>query len=366
MKGCGFLAAGVCLSSFIPNLVFAESLPEGLKEALWYEKLPNAKTRCTLCPNFCERAHGENGMCRSRGNRNGVYYSLSYGKPCVISLDEAEKCPLYHFQLSGKAFSIATAGCNLFCKFCQNWTFSQVSPEDAIKSYDLSPEAVVAKAKENNCTAISYFYTEPTVYYEYMLDTARLARRAGLKNIMVTAGYINPKPLCEILPHLDAVTMGIKGWNEKFYREYIGGELGHVKETIQELSRNKNVWWEAVNLVIPTLNDDMNDIAGMAKWLRDTAGAERPLHFSRFRPEYRLKLLPMTPYATLTRARDLARKEGLQYVYIGNMPGHEGANTWCPSCGKMVVERLAFTVLKKNIVNGCCAFCNHTIKGVWT
>jgi pyruvate formate lyase activating enzyme len=224
---------------------------------------------------------------------------------------------------------------------------------------------VVLKALEHKADAISYFYTEPTIFYEYMLDIAKLAREEGLKNIMVTAGYINAEPLQELMPYFDAMTVGLKGWDEDFYRKYIGGELHYVKETIKILAGQDKVWWEVVNLIVTSLNDNIQDIAQMSKWLCETAGPYRPLHFTRFRPQYQLKRLPMTPVATLTKARQVAMEQGLKYVYIGNMPGHEGSHTYCPQCGKMIVERLAFQVLKKKIVNGKCSYCGCKIGGVW-
>jgi pyruvate formate lyase activating enzyme len=354
-----------CAGGFLARGVLAADGTSGLKEALYYRGLPDAKTQCTLCPNLCVRGPGEDGQCRARGNRRGRYYSLVYGRPCVIALDSVAKCPLNHYELPSKVFSIATAGCNLTCSYCQNWTYSQAGPDQVPKQLELSPRAVVQKAQQNKASGIAYFYTEPVVYYEYMLDVAKLARARRLTNVMVTAGYISPEPFRAALPLMDAVTFGLKGWDDAFYQEYIGCPLEPVKEAIRVLAQAKNVWWEVVNLIIPSLNDDMADIAAMAQWLRQTAGAERPLHFTRFRPQYKLKRLPITPTATLTKARDTAMAQGLKYVYVGNMPGHQGANTICPNCGKVVVERMAFTVLKKNLKGGRCAFCGHQIGGLW-
>jgi len=230
----------------------------------------------------------------------------------------------------------------------------------------MTPADVVATAVKHGAGAISYFYTEPVVFYEYMLDIAKAARRQNLKNIMVTAGYINQEPLEALLPYLDAVTLGLKGWNEEYYREYVGGELAHVRRTIDVLASSGGVWWEVVNLIVPSLNDSMDEIAAMAAWLRDVGGPERPLHLTRFRPEYRLKRLPMTPAATLTQARATALRQGLKYVYVDNLPGHEGANTYCPECTSTVVERLAFTVLKQQVNRGKCQVCGNKIVGVWS
>ena len=365
LSRCALAGLGFCAAGTLGRALLAASRSPALKEALYCKALPGGRTQCLLCPNQCVRKDGENGLCHARGNRGGKYYSLVYGRPCVLALDEVEKCPLHHFQVQGRAFSLATAGCNLTCQYCQNWAFSQAGPDEVPKCYDLSPQAAVAKALEHKAGAVAYFYTEPTVYYEYMLDIARLARQRNLKNVVVTAGYVNPEPLRQLLPYVDAVAFGLKGWNDDFYRTYIGGELGHVKEAIKILAASESVWWEVVTLIVPSLNDSMKEIAEMSAWLRDTAGPERPLHFTRFRPEYRLKRLPMTPATTLTKAREVAMQQGLKYVYVGNLPGHEGANTYCPRCGRTIVERLSFTVLKKRIVDGQCAFCNYKIGGVW-
>jgi len=365
LASCAAGAATLWVGGTLARRVLAATKRTNLKEAMYWRSLPGGKTQCLLCPNQCVRGPGEDGLCHARGNRNGRYYSLVYGIPCVIALDEVEKCPLNHFQVQGKAFSLATAGCNLTCKYCQNWQFSQVGPDEVPRAYDLSPEAAVAKAIEQRAGAIAYFYTEPVVYYEYMLATAMLARRRNLKNVMVTAGYISPEPFKNVLPYIDAVAFGLKGWNEKFYQEYIGCELKYIKESMQLLAQMPEVWWEVVVLIVPSLNDRMDEIAAMAKWLRDVAGPERPLHFTRFRPEYRLKTLPMTPAATLTRAREVAIQQGLKYVYVGNLPGHEGGNTYCPQCGKVVLERVLFTVVKKHMSFGNCIACGYKIAGVW-
>ena len=356
---------GVCVAGTLGAPALAGINDRRLHGAKYYRRLWGGRTRCMLCPNACVRERGQDGQCRARGNRGGVYYSLVYGRPAVLALDEVEKCPLYHFQIGGRTFSIATAGCNLTCSYCQNWTFSQVGPDEAPKSYELTPKEVVDKAVENEAAAVAFFYTEPTVYYEYMLDIAKLARRRRLKTVMVTAGYIEPEPLKELLPHIDAVTLGLKGWDEAFYRETIGGELKYVKRTIEMLARQDGVWWEVVNLIVPSLNDKAEDIAAMAAWLYETAGPERPLHFTRFRPEYRLKRLPITPAASLTAAREAAMAAGIKYVYVGNLPGHEGANTYCPSCGKLLVERLGFKIVDNQVLNVKCRFCDRRIGGVW-
>lgn len=360
---CG--ALGLCALG-LPDLLSAASSKTGLRKALYWRPMPGGKTQCTLCPNLCVRGEGEVGRCHVRANVGGVLRSLVYGRPCVIALDETEKCPLNHFRLPGKAFSVATAGCNLDCQYCHNWSFAQAGPDEAPKVYSISPEEVVGKALENKASAIAYFYTDPVVFYEYMLDIARLAKAKGLKNIMVTAGYISPDALRQALPLLDAVALGLKGFDDGFYRKYVGCGLEPVKKTVEILAADRRVWWEVVHLILPSLNDDIPRIAAMARWLKTVAGPEVPLHFTRFRPDYRLKRLPVTPAKTLTKAREAAMAQGLKYVYVGNMPGHAGANTFCPSCGKAVVERTGFAVVGSRMKGSRCGYCGAVIKGVWS
>lgn len=345
------------------------------KKADYWSALDGKRTKCLLCPNGCVTSPGENGRCRSRGNRDGIYYSLSYGRPCVIALDSIEKSPLYHFQIQGQAFSIATPGCNLACKYCHNWEYSQKGPLDVEKVFDLEPEEVVRRAQKHGVTTMNYFYTEPTIYYEYMMDIARLARRAGMKNVCVTAGYINEEPLRNLIPFIDAFVVGLKGFTEDYYNEYMNGPLEPVKRTLKILSENRKAslmkgsdgtapWFEIVYLVVPGLNDKESEIDAMASWLHENIGQDVPLHFTRFSPAYQLKNLPPTPVGTLDQARKIAMKAGLEYVYEGNLPGSEGAHTYCPVCHKKVIERLGFTVIKNDLHKGRCQ-CGHTLPGNW-
>lgn len=346
-----------------------------LKKADYWSALGGKRTKCLLCPNACITSPGENGRCRSRGNRNGTYYSLSYGRPCVIALDDIEKSPLYHFQIEGKAFSIATPGCNLACKYCHNWEYSQKGPLEVAEVFSLEPEEVIRRAKKHGVTTMNYFYTEPTVYYEYMIEIARLARRAGMRNVCVTAGYINEKPLRNLIPLIDAFVVGLKGFTEDYYSEYMNGPLEPVKRTLQILSENKNLsrkkgledkdpWFEIVYLVVPGLNDKESELDTMARWVYKNIGRDVPLHFTRFSPAYQLKNLPPTPVGTLDQARDIAMKAGLEYVYEGNVPGSEGAHTYCPRCHQKVIERLGFTVIKNDLKKGQCQ-CGHRLPGNW-
>jgi len=315
-----------------------------VKEAMFYEPLENKVVRCTLCPRYCVIPPGKRGFCRCRENIDGKLYAINYGKVCSAAVDPIEKKPLYHFYPGSLAFSIATAGCNFRCKHCQNWEVSQAAPDEVLYN-TLYPEDIVRMTLEYRCEGISYTYTEPTVFYELMYDTANIARRKGLYNVMVTNGYINEEPLKNL--KIDGMNIDIKG-NERFYREICGASLEPVLRTAI-LSKKMGIHVEVTNLIIPTYNDNMEDILNLIHFVRDYLGRDTPLHFTRFFPRYKLLDIPPTPIEVLERARNLALEEGLKYVYIGNVPGHEGENTYCPRCGTLLIDRSKFTMVVVNI-----------------
>ncbi len=328
----------------------------------FFVPLEGKRIRCTLCPRGCVVAEGKRGYCEVRENRGGRYYSLVYGNPCAIHVDPIEKKPLFHVLPGTKSFSIATAGCNFDCKFCQNFEISQALPEDTC-NYDLAPEAVVSLAGEYGCRSVAYTYVEPTIFFEYMYDTAKLARKAGVFNVCHSNGFINPDPLNRLLQYLDAANIDLKGFTEVYYREMTGGSLAPVLETLKTLK--KRIHLEITNLIEPTKNDDPKEIKEMCAWIRDHLGKDTPLHFSRFYPTYKLRNLPPTPASTLEKARDIAVRTGLEYVYIGNVPGHEAENTYCAGCGKMLVRRAGYMVQEVHITKGACRFCGKSIPGIW-
>jgi pyruvate formate lyase activating enzyme len=319
--------------------------------------------RCGLCPHRCVLAEGERGTCRVRENRGGKLYTFVYGNPCAVNVDPIEKKPFYHFLPGTAAFSLATAGCNLRCQYCQNYTISQQPPEET-PNYDAPPEAVVTATAQSGAPSIAYTYSEPIVFYEYMLDTARLARRAGLRNVVISAGYINPDPLRELCRAVDAIKIDLKGYNDDFYRQVCSGTLEPVLEAIQVI-HDMGVHLEIVNLVVPTLNDDLAELRALVEWVMEALGPDVPLHFSRFHPDYQLMNLPATPIETLEAARQAALDIGLHYVYMGNVPGHEGNHTYCPHCGQMIVQRSAMATIAMNVVDGRCGYCQAPIAGVW-
>ena len=323
-----------------------------------------AKTvQCELCPNGCVLDINEVSRCRTRKNKDGVLYSLVYGKPCAVHVDPIEKKPFFHFLPGTTAFSIATAGCVLSCKFCQNWQISQARPEDT-DTYDLPPDKVVMNAQFYKSRSIAYTYTEPTVFYEYMYDTAIIAKKKGVRNTMHSCGYIKEKPLRKLSKYMDAADIDLKAFTEDFYARICSGSLKPVLDTLVVL-KEEGVWLEITNLVIPTLNDDTKKIKEMCVWIHKNLGPDVPIHFSRFFPHYKLKNLPPTPLKTLTDARNTAMDVGLRYVYIGNIR-HEGESTFCPKCKKMLIERAGYFVKQNNVSNGTCRFCSTPIAGIWS
>lgn len=321
------------------------------------------KVLCELCPTECLLDDYQVGGCRVRINKGGVLYSLVYGKPCAVAIDPIEKKPFFHFLPATTAFSIATAGCVLGCKFCQNWQISQANPEDT-DNHDLPPDAVVRQAIFYGCRTITYTYTEPTVFYEYMYDTAVIAKRMNIKNTMHTCGYIKERPLRELSRYMDAADVDLKAFTEDFYQKICGGRLRPVLDALLVL-KEENVWIEITNLVIPNLNDDIKKIKEMCQWIVKNLGADVPLHFSRFFPYYKLKDLPPTPIETLNDARKAAMDAGLRYVYIGNIRS-DAENTYCPRCKRLLIERLGYYVKQNNIIDGRCRFCKTSIPGVWS
>ena len=286
-------------------------------ECKYYQRLEDEKVQCLLCPHHCRIADGKTGICRSRRNHHGKLVSEVYARPCAIAIDPIEKKPLYHFHPGTTCLSIACTGCNFRCLNCQNHDISQAAP-DEVDHYELQPEDVVALCLKHKCPGIAYTYTEPLTYLEYITDTARLAREAGLWNILVSAGYVCPEPLADLLPYLDAANIDLKSFNDDIYQRVSGGHLSTVLDTILAM-RDAGVWIELTNLLIPGINDDMEMIRNMCRWIVDNKLEGAPLHFSRFFPQYRMKNLPPTPIETLKKAQQIAHEEGIRHVYLGNV-----------------------------------------------
>ncbi|NQU79139.1 AmmeMemoRadiSam system radical SAM enzyme [Candidatus Woesearchaeota archaeon] len=337
---------------------------DNMKKAMFYDVIKGTTVKCCLCPNFCVIKDGEKGSCNVRVNRKGTLYSMAYGLPYTANSDPVEKKPLFHFRPGSKTFSIATAGCNLHCLFCQNWQISQRGPED-MPCFRMDPEKVVAKAKEEGCDSISYTYVEPAVFYEYMLDIAKIAHKNGLKNIIVTNGYLNPEPVKLLYKHIDACNVDLKSFNEEFYIKYCNGRLQPILDTIKTIHK-MGVWLELTTLMIPTMNDDMDVFKSQCEWIKDKLNDNVPLHISRFFPFYKLARLPPTPPETLDKAYMIAKDAGLNNVYIGNIKTAGKENTLCPKCKKTLIERVHHSISAKRMVNNRCPDCNTKIVGVFT
>jgi pyruvate formate lyase activating enzyme len=331
-------------------------------EAHYYNLTPRG-VQCGICPNECNLKPGEESMCHNRVNFDNKLYSVAYGNPCAAHVDPIEKKPLLHFLPQSTAFSIATAGCNFACLNCQNWEISQTSPSKTT-NMELMPAAVVETCISSKCESIAYTYSEPTSFYEYMFDTAKLAKAKNIRNVLVSNGYIKQEPLQKLIPYLDAANIDLKAFDNTLHLKLTGGKLQPVLDTLVALQKSK-VWLEITNLVVPSWSDNFDMIGQMCKWLGKNGFTEVPLHFSRFSPLYKLTQLPVTPLNTLLKAKEIAVAEGCKYVYIGNVPGKGFENTYCPSCNKLVIERRGFSLLSVNMKEGKCNSCQAKIAGVW-
>lgn len=332
--------------------------------ASFWEKAGNKIVKCLLCPRKCVLKNGQRGICTVRINKEGTLYTLGYGNPVAVHIDPIEKKPFFNVTPGEPTLSIAVAGCNMRCLFCQNWQISQ-SPPDQTYNYDLTPQQIVDMAIMNNCKYVVYTYTEPTVFYEYMLETAKEAKKRNIRNAMHSCGYINPEPLRELLKYMEAVNIDLKGFSEEFYAKMgLFAQLEPVLETLK-IIKEEGVWLEITNLIIPGMNDDPEQIRQMCEWIKENLGDDVPIHFSRFMPTYKLANLPPTPVGTLEKAYDIAKEEGLKYVYIGNIPGHSGENTYCPNCGKKIIERRGYLVRTNSVKDYKCQFCGEEISGRW-
>jgi len=357
-----------------------------VREASHWRKLRD-KVRCRLCPNNCLLAPGDRGRCRNRVNHEGTLYTLVYGNPCSFHNDHIEKKPLFHFLPGTKVFSVATSGCGFRCLNCQNWDISQRKPEETkdaagpevlgtierlkeglsrqdARRLSMFPEHVVGIAEALKAPSIAYTYSEPTCFFEYMIDTARLARDKGVKNVWVTCGYIHRKPLEEFCEVLDAANVDLKGFDPETYRTLNSGKLQPILDTLK-LLKDRGVWFEVTNLIVPTYTDDLGMIRRMCDWLVENLGPDYPLHFSRFHPQHKLTHLPATPSDVLIRARSVARDAGLRYVYVGNVVVEGGGRTYCPKCKRVVIDRYGYTVRTMDVVDGKCRFCGTPVAGVW-
>jgi pyruvate formate lyase activating enzyme len=335
-----------------------------VKEALIYQKLDKDKVRCNLCSHRCMIHPGRDGICKVRENIRGILYTKVYGRTISHHVDPVEKKPLYHFYPGSKAYSVATPGCNFHCLFCQNWDISQLINSEILESgQKATPEQIVWNAKQTGCKSIAYTYTEPTIFFEYNYDTARLAHEAGLKNIYVSNGYMTYEMLDMISPYLDAVNIDLKAFREKTYRRIIGARLQPVLDNLKKI-KQMGIWLEVTSLIIPGINDDPKEIQDMANYVAAELGVDVPWHISRFFPAYKMKDVPATPLKTLRSAKEIGLIAGLKYVYVGTVASDRYMDTKCPQCGYILIERLNFEITKNNIMDGHCPNCGTKIPGV--
>lgn len=329
---------------------------------MFYKKLPDKAIECRTCFKLCVVGSGKRGYCRVRENVNGEYISLVYALPAAIHIDPIEKEPQLHMLPGSNILCFGTAGCNFRCQHCHNWHLSQANPED-LEVYDLPPEKAVELAIERDIPTISFTYNEPIAFYEYVYDIAVLAKEKGLRILWHSNGSMTQEALKALLKYTDAVTIDLKGFTDKAY-ENSSAILKPVLDTLITI-KQEGIWLEIVNLVIPTINDNLQDIKKMCMWIKENIGIDTPLHFSRFFPSYKLTHISPTPISTLEKAYQIAKYTGLQYVTIGNVPGHKYNSTFCPKCNNRLIHRIHFQVLKNDIINGKCRFCSHKIPGIW-
>jgi len=334
-----------------------------MHEAMLYEKLEDKVVKCRLCSHRCRINNFKRGICRVRENRDGTLYSLVYERVISLAIDPIEKKPLYHFYPGSDALSLATVGCNFTCLHCQNYQISQLPKERGeIVGEEISAEEIVFQAKLKNCQVIAYTYTEPTIFFEYAYDIARLAKEEGIKNVFITNGYMSEEALRKINPYLDAANVDLKSFSEDFYRRICGAHLEPVLSSLK-LMKELGIWVEITTLIIPKLNDSEQELRKIAEFIV-SLGEETPWHISRFYPAYKLNEVPATPASTLHRARQIGLEAGLRYVYTGNVPGDEGENTYCPNCSRVIIRRYGYQIEEFHIENGRCNFCQTKIDGV--
>ncbi len=368
---CGRSLAVCTSAAILPRSLSSQSAQAAVIEkgyigrhhSPYYVPLEDQFIRCVLCPHACEVDVGERGLCQVRENIDGQYYSLVYANPCAVQIDPIEKKPFYHVLPASRSFSIATAGCNFDCKFCQNWEISQAQPDETF-NYRLPPDQVVASAIQYKSLSIASTYVEPVIFMEYMLAIGRLAKSQPLLKVMHSNGFVNEKPLGDLCEVMDAACIDLKGFSEDYYRSMTEGSLAPVLNTLKVL-KSKQIHTEIVTLIVSGKNDDPKQIGAMCQWIYKELGPDVPIHFSRFYPRYKLKGIAPTPVATLDMARDLAMDTGLNYVYIGNIPEHPGGHTYCPQCGKVLIRRVGYRVKMTGLMAGKCDDCGCSIPGIW-
>jgi pyruvate formate lyase activating enzyme len=331
----------------------------------YWTRLDDGRVQCDVCPRFCRLHEGQRGLCFVRGRERDGIELYTYGRSSGFCVDPIEKKPLNHFLPGSSVLSFGTAGCNLACKFCQNWDMSKSREMDTLAD-SASPAELAATASRLGCASVAFTYNDPTVFMEYAIDVANACRDAGVRTVAVTAGYICPEPRVEFFASIDAANVDLKAFTERFYRKICGAELAPVLDTLVYLKHETRVWLEITTLLIPGENDSDAEIDAMTQWIRDKLGPDVPLHFSAFHPDWKMSDHPPTPAATLTRAREIAMRNGLRYVYTGNVHDRAGGSTWCHRCHELLIERDWFELGHWGLTaEGCCAACGEKLPGVF-
>ncbi len=367
LKIPGALAAGAIAGRWFDTARARAAVDQKYyKEALWYHADPSGRVVCELCPNSCRVGPGLEGACRVRENRGGKFYTKVYGRPVTIHKDPIEKKPLFHFLPGTDALSVSNGGCNIVCKFCQNWQLSQSSLDKLPDRFGfVSADDLVSMAARRSCSSIAMTYAEPVVAHEYNLDVARVSKGRAVPMVMISNGFIETAPLEQLLDHLGAYKVDFKAFDDAFYKKICEGRLQPVLEAMKTIKR-KGVWLEIVHLTIPGLNDDPDQTKRLCEWVLKNLGPDVPLHFTRFYPTYMMRNLPSTPPSTLERAWLIAKKAGVRYPYVGNLPGNKGENTHCHSCGALLIKRIGYSTEIVGLKDGKCSKCGTSIPGVWS
>lgn len=337
---------------------------EDLKLAQWWKHTENEKILCTLCPRYCTIGKGQAGFCFIRQNIDDKLYSLGYGRPTGFAVDPIEKKPLNHFLPGSQILSFGTAGCNLGCKFCQNWSISKAK-FDNIQSYTAMPEVVVSLAKKNKTPSIAFTYNDPVIFGEYVIDISKVAREENIKSVMVTAGYIDKDARKDVFKYIDAANVDLKAFSEKFYHKLTLSHLNDVLDTLTWLKNETSVWFEITTLLIPEENDSEEEIKKMVDWILKNLGDEIPVHFTAFHPDFKMTNKPRTPASTLTKARNIALNSGIKFCYVGNIHDSKAQTTYCPSCQKILIKRDWHYITELNMNKNKCVYCGYNLAGIF-
>ena len=355
-----------CLYVIISYINFGAVMSDSsiVKTKYWH-LLDDGRVQCDLCPRECKLHEGQQGLCFVRANQNNEIVLTTYGRSSGFCIDPIEKKPLNHFLPGTPVFSFGTAGCNLACKFCQNWDISKSREMDTLADA-ASPEMIAKTAAQYDCKSVAFTYNDPIIFHEYAIDVAKACRDKDIKTVAVTAGYISPEPRIEFFKWMDAANVDLKAFTERFYHKITGSHLAPVLDTLKYIKHETDCWLETTTLVIPGENDSEKELTEMCEWVVENLGPDVPMHFSAFHPDFKMMDVPSTPSSTLTMAREIAMKAGVRYAYVGNVHNKDADSTWCHECGELLIERDWYELGKWNLnAEGCCKSCGTKVAGVF-